>query len=134
MNPQHLLDDVVKHTNNYLANYTNKDGKINTKVGNQLVMATAAPESDCGEYLHQLNSKQTAKGILQMEMPTAMSVLRRTMVHYPRLYSALDTLYIPSLKIDENLIGNLYYAAGLCRICYYLQPEPIPMFGDRKGM
>lgn len=105
-----------------------------------LLMGTAAQESQLGRYLVQLGSGP-ARGIFQMEDATHDDIndendLYDNFLRFRQHIDAkVDALRLPArLPFDDqdapNLIGNLYYAAAMCRVHYYRAPGALPAAGD----
>lgn len=86
-----------------------------------LLLATAAQESLCGEYVTQVGGP--ALGIFQMEPPTYRDVLQRA--HEPRLLAPHHA---------ERMVYDFRYAAQMARLKYWLDPEPLPAADDMGGM
>ena len=95
----------------------------------ELLMLTAAQETQLGKYLVQL--KGPARGIYQVEPPSERAVLGGLKARYPELYKKLMALNLPidgqdGQKTDRDIIHNLAYATALARCYYWLKPGPIP--------
>lgn len=86
-----------------------------------LLLATAAQESLCGEYVHQVNGP--ALGIYQMEPPTYADTCTRNSRRLPDGYHSRD-----------RLVYDLRYATQIARLKYWLDPEPLPYPEDMGGM
>lgn len=95
-----------------------------------LVFETACVESRCGEYIAQYPTGP-AKGIFQMEPATARDIYDNFLQYKPELKGKVEALKSEALTMEENLVGNLYYAAAMCRVHYLRQPKSIP--SDLKG-
>jgi hypothetical protein len=93
----------------------------------KLVLGTACQESHL-QYLHQLG-KGPALSLWQIEPVTAMDTLRRAPT------TALDRLegMVPGVlplqsrgtllgPLIDQLPGNLYFGAAMCRLVYYMKP------------
>jgi hypothetical protein len=97
----------------------------------KLVMGTAAQESGF-KYLHQLG-KGPALSLWQIEPTTAMDTLRRAPAG---VLDRLDTMVPGVLHLQsaglllgpliDQLAGNLYLGAAMCRLVYYMKPFEMP--------
>ena len=66
--------------------------------------------------------------------PTTHDDLHANYLSYRQeLGARLMELRAPALSLDENLATNLMYGAGVCRLCYYRQPEGLPEASDIEG-
>ncbi len=85
-----------------------------------LLLGTAAQESQFGTYLKQLGAGP-ALGVFQMEEPT---------------FNWLKKVYVPKYQIGEfaELEYNLKQAILLCRLRYQIVPEPLPAADDIEGL
>ena len=91
--------------------------KFNSHRARIQLLATAAQESHCGEFVHQVHGP--ALGIYQCEPATHRLVLHWTLEHEPTALVSLTSL-------DERLIYDLNYATRIARLLYYSIPEPLP--------
>ena len=99
-------------------NFTITDEIINLLVG------TACVESNCGEYIKQINGP--ACGIFQIEPNTAKDIQENYIKYKPDLKYLHDKFYLKSLTLEENLMYNLSYSILMCRLFYRRIKEPIP--------
>jgi hypothetical protein len=111
---------------------------LDSKAARQLLFITSLVESDGGYYIYQEPSR-IAKGLTQVEKIRVDDVYSRLKTFdnrplYQGFKKSLDALYISSLNIDQNFMLNLAYAIAFTRIAYYLVPEDLPKFNDRKAM
>ena len=72
-------------------------------------------------------------GIWQAEPKTHDNLYANYLSYRQELGSRLMALRAPALSMNENLATNLMYRAGVCRLCYYRQPEALPEAGDIEG-
>lgn len=116
IDPQQLLDYVIRPVNKSLDLWSIDADKQ--------VLGTACQETQCGRYLHQIGGP--ALGIFQMEAATYYDLLKRFLVapKYSALAARVKALARNSL--EEEMIGNLYYATAICRLKYLSDPDPIP--------
>lgn len=99
-------------------NFTITDEIVNLLVG------TACVESNCGEYIKQINGP--ACGIFQIEPNTAKDIQENYIKYKPDLKYLHDKFYLKSLTLEENLMYNLSYSILMCRLFYKRIKEPIP--------
>ena len=98
----------------------------------QLVMATAMAESKA-HYIQQVG-RGPARGLFQMEPATHDDIWARYLSTKPRLVGDLKDLTMRDMDLLDQLRGNLFYAAAMCRIFYLRFREPLPEIGDWDGM
>ena len=105
--PSHLLQHIIRPVL--------KDLDLWSEPAERLLLGTACQESQCGRYLVQLGGP--ALGIFQMEPAT----------HDDIWVSYLTFRSLPIKRLPaKDMIGNLWYAATMCRIYYLRVKEPIP--------
>jgi len=134
IDPRQLLVHVVRPALNSL-------GLPGGTLAEKLVMGTAAQESRF-QYIHQLG-KGPALSLWQIEPVTAMDALRRAPAE---ALDRLEGMAPGSLPVQgkgtllgpvvEQLHGNLYLGAAMCRLVYYLKPFSISRelaAGDEPG-
>lgn len=103
---------------------------INEDIINMLI-GTACVESNCGEYLYQLNGP--AYGIFQMEPNTAKDIINNFINNKPQLKYCHDMLYLKGLTLEENLCYNIAYQIFMCRVFYLRFKEKIPSTLDEQA-
>ena len=97
-----------------------------------LVLGTAVQESGLGA-LKQLGGGP-AKGFWQIEPFTHDDVTARIVTRYPPLHERLSEIVGLWPSRIEQLSTNLCYGAAICRLKYYLDPEPLPAADDIDGL
>ena len=93
-----------------------------------LLMGTCAQESRMGTFLVQ-KGWGPAKGIFQMEPATEKDIHNNFLFYKSGLREMMDDLYSeygPPIEGTCDLVGNLYYAAAMCRVHYYRVKWPLP--------
>lgn len=123
LDPEQLLRNVVQPALEAL-------GLPGGVLAEKLVMGTAAQESGF-KYLHQL--KGPALSLWQIEPTTAMDTLRRAPAG---VLDCLDAMVPGVLHLQaagsllgpliDQLAGNLYLGAAMCRLVYYMKPFEMP--------
>lgn len=102
--------------------------QLATKAAVQLLLGTAAQESNFGYYLEQVRGP--ARGIFQIEPATAQD-LEQTL---PPDLSAWLRSYRDSKSIPWALKYELDYQIACCRLKYFQVPQPLPAAYDVAGM
>ena len=97
----------------------------------ELVLGTAIVESAL-IYIRQ-HGAGPALGLWQVETDTHDDLYANYLSYRQELGARLMELRSPALSMSENLATNLMYGAAVCRLCYYRQPEALPVAGDIKG-
>ena len=69
-----------------------------------------------------------------MEPVTHDDIWERYLSRKPHLLNDLKGLIMRDMDLHEQLHGNLFYAAAMCRIFYLRFKEPLPDAGDWHGM
>lgn len=98
----------------------------------QLVMATGMTESSM-TFIHQ-KGHGPARGLFQMEPVTHDDIWERFLSQKPMLLNDLKALTMRNMDLHDQLHGNLFYAAAMCRIFYLRFRKPLPEAGDWQGM
>ena len=115
----------AKHLREFIIRPTLKDAGLWSQGAENLLMGTAAVESNMGTYLRQLNAGP-ALGVYQMEPATHDSLWD----HYLRYRRPLRE-YAESISPNkggrhEQLVYDLRYATFMTRIKYLGDRNPIP--------
>jgi len=101
----------------------------------ELVLGTALQESRL-TYLKQLGNGP-ALGVFQMEPNTHQDIWVNYLAYRDDLADKVKSLAAPTAAdypSPNELIGNMWYAAAMCRIHYMRVPDPLPAVGDIPGM
>lgn len=106
---------------------------LHSRAAEQLVLGTALVESR-GEYVKQVGNGP-ALGLWQMEPATHDDIWRNFLHYNHELQSRVSDLATAAVITEGalELVGNLFYGAGLCRVHYRRVKEPLPAaeeFGD----
>lgn len=96
-----------------------------------LVVGTAAVESDCS-YLKQIGAGP-ALGLWQMEPATEADIWANVINPSKALKLAINGMLCVG-NTTSQLIGNLPYAAAMCRLKYHQSTEPLPTEDDADAM
>ena len=126
MNSRQLKDSIIIPVLNSFEGY---DACSESAVN--LLLGTAAVESDMGEYLHQI--KGPALGIYQMEPATVNDIYVHYLHYRPSLMKIIDRYKISMVDMN-NLVGNLYYATAMARVHYLRVAEALPKADDIEGL
>jgi hypothetical protein len=123
INKTHLINYVIKPTLQKMSMYS--------KEAEQLLLVTAAIESVCGTYLHQIRGP--ALGIYQMEPETYHDVWNSVLHFSPKKTRRIKLIYpVDEIPHQYELMGNINYATAIARIYYSRFAEPIPKCGSMK--
>lgn len=104
---------------------------LNSASAVELLLGTAIQESDA-RYLKQIGGGP-ALGLFQMEPATYDDIWENYLMHRPDLAKRVSALTRYPSNPNE-LVGNLWFAAAMCRVHYRRVPEPLPDAGDVEGM
>jgi hypothetical protein len=116
IDPKQLLNEIIRPVI--------KDLALWSANAERLILGTACQESACGKYLVQIRGP--ALGIFQMEPPTHDDIWNNFLRYRPDLAEKINLLAINDTPTAEEMTGNLYYAAAMCRVHYLRDSEPIP--------
>lgn len=98
-----------------------------------LVVGTAVHESRL-DYLKQLG-RGPALGICQMEPATHDDIWQNYLAYHPGLASRVEQLIAPwPVPRSSQLVSNLAYAVGMCRVHYRRVPTALPKADDTVGL
>lgn len=103
-----------------------------SRAAEQLVMGTAMAESKL--FFIQQIGRGPARGFFQMEPATHDDIWENYLRRRLDLLNDLKGLIIRDMDLHDQLHGNLFYAAAMCRIHYLRFREPLPKEGDWPGM
>lgn len=106
----------------------------------ELLMLTAAVESNLGTYLEQVRGP--ALGIFQMEPATVkdiwdtdMSKSNDNFLSYrPKLEKLANQYYNHNWTLDLNMRGNLPYQILMARMKYLRSPKPLPSATNKRAL
>jgi hypothetical protein len=126
MDAQQLHDYIIKPTLQYMGgNYYSKESAF-------LLLCTAAIESNCGEYIKQINGP--ALGIWQMEPATHDDIWQFCDAFLVRDFEYLIERLASESVNDSNLIDLIVcpsYACAMARLKYSMDPNQLPkLTGD----
>lgn len=120
----HLTSEVIDPVLKRLE--TLRPGMYSPKIV-QLLLGTAAQESDLGFFLRQ-HPRGPARGVWQMEEDTVEDLQGRYLMR-PRnldLYVAVEGFSVQGISWYEQLTWNLRLACALARVRYWMVPIPVP--------
>lgn len=95
-----------------------------SRAAEQLVMGTGLTESRF-MFLQQIG-KGPARGFFQMEPATHDDIWKNYLSRKMILLNDLKGLLLRDMDLHDQLRGNLFYAAAMCRIHYMRFREPLP--------
>lgn len=129
INKDQLRQLIIRPTLEYL--------DLWSEAAENLLMGTAAQESQLGTYIHQLG-KGPALGIYQMEPATHHDIYLNYLKFNYKLSMQVGNLIVgipfPGYDDPEEMIGNLYYATAMCRVHYLRVPKPLPGADDLDAL
>ena len=107
-------------------------GNYYSKESAFLLLCTAAIESNCGEYIKQINGP--ALGIWQMEPDTHSDIwVNCDSLHGAGLDDSLIVRFLESVEVNSfndkrvvSLILSPMYACAMARLKYSMDPNPLP--------
>lgn len=108
-----------------------------SKSAENLVLATGLAESRY-RYLDQIERggdkrPGPARGLWQMEAATYRDIWDNFLKHNQPLAARIRPFIMDATEPLEQLHGNLYFAAIMCRVHYFRVPEALPRFDDIEG-
>ena len=121
--PSELRALVIAPVCNYLG--------LGGVVVEELLLATAMQESQCGAHLRQVGGP--ALGVWQMEPRTHDDIWENFLAFRVPLAAKISTFLFTGLPRVEQLVGNLYYSCAMARVQYYRSPRPLPPAGDLEA-
>lgn len=95
----------------------------------ELLMGTAAQESQLGTYIKQLGSGP-ALGVFQMEPATHADIHNNFLAYQTRLVKRVGSFVTYKA---EDMVTDLRHAVVMARLQYYRRPEPLPDATDIDG-
>lgn len=104
---------------------------MDTQAAEVLLLGTAIVESGAS---HLMQVKGPAIGIFQMEPATFKDCFDNYINYRPPLLVKIKTLCLAGAPDPEQMAGNLYLAATMCRIKYLRAPASIPPPNDAEAM
>ena len=118
MRPEILRDHVIAPVLKYM--------DMHSVEAENLLLGTAAQESQMGRYIHQLGAGP-AKGVWQME-PTTESDIWENFITYRDDLDAKMRMMLPPQPVPGTspLLHNLAYSCAMARLQYRRAPEPLP--------
>ena len=131
---------VVRPALQFLAKAAKKP-RLWSPAAENLVVGTGIHESGGLRYLWQRKANgvrlahgQAGRGLFQIQPGTYRDLWRTYLAFRPELFDALNGLSSADQPMDMELIGNMSYAAAVCRLIYWRRPEPLPEADDIEGM
>lgn len=103
-----------------------------TQAAENLLMGTAATESNMGRYIRQYPTGP-ACGIFQIEPATAESIMENYVRYRPEFKAAVDYLSTGE-PLAQQLVTNLSLQVIIARLVYYPKTQPLPDATDLHGL
>jgi len=98
-----------------------------------LAVMTSIPESEGGEYIHQLGGGP-AVGIFEMEPRTHDDIWNNYLEYRQDLAKKVKRWRCDAMAKAGQMAGNNYYAAAMLRVHYLRVPEALPAADDIEGL
>lgn len=131
IDPNHLKAYVIEPVLMAMASY---DPRMADPHAVNLLLGTAAQESELGRWLGQIGTTDGAKGIYQMEDATFEDIRDRYLEQPGKEpLKLLLSQWAPGRPTPEILAGNLYAATFFARVHYWMVPEPLPEFIEEQA-
>jgi len=131
IDPLHLKTYVIEPVLETMASY---DPRMNDPKAVNLLLGTAAQESEMGLWLGQHGMTDGAKGIFQMEDATFYDIKDRYLAQPDKEpLRLLLSQWAPDTSSPEILAGNLYAATFFARVHYWMVPEPLPEYIEEQA-
>lgn len=127
----------VKQFHHYIVTAALQAAGLYSEDAARLVTATALAESGLrwvDQVTKGVERPGPAYGLFQMEALTYHDHWDRFLIYKPDLSARIERMMIPGLKGLDQLHGNHYFAAVMCRVHYLRKPEPLPSGGDLRAM
>ncbi len=99
-----------------------------SEAAENLLLGTAAQESQMGRYLRQIQGP--ALGIYQCEPATHQDIWDNYLIYKGPLLGAVTKLIVLHMPRTEQLAWNLMYATAIARVHYLRIKEPLPAADD----
>jgi len=105
--------------------------ELGGRAAEELLLGTAIQESRL-TYLHQLGAGP-AEGVFQMEPATYRDIWTNYLAYKQDLAKKVNELSLLGPGSIDQICGNMYYAAAMCRVHYLRVPKALPEAGDLEG-
>lgn len=115
----------------YVIQPTLKHLDLDSRSAQELLLGTAIQESRI-HYLHQIGGGP-AQGVFQMEPNTHNDIWTNYLAYKQDLAIKVNELALLGPGDIQQMCGNMYYAAAMCRIHYLRVPKALPDAGDLEG-
>jgi len=109
--------------------------ELDGEAAEALLLGTALAESGLAALVQAGGGP--ALGVYQIEPATHKDIWESYLAFRPSLAGRVRGLAAqrwPGPRMDEELVGNLYYASAIARVHYLRVPEPLPDAGDLAGL
>ena len=114
----------LQQLNDYIVTPTLKELGYYSLSARNLLLGTAAQESQLGTYIHQINGN--ALGIYEMKPKTHKDIWENYLNYNPKLSEQIIKMIIDKTVFAYEMMFNLKYATAMCRIHYLRVPEKLP--------
>ena len=118
---------------NYIIKPSLEDIGLYSQSAENLLLGTACTESNCGEYVHQVNGP--ALGIYQMEPATHYDIWSNFLKYKENIVRNILLLCNFNEAPDsQEMVCNLKYATIMARIHYLRVPKVLPSANDLNAL
>lgn len=121
------LPQFIKHVIRPTLEHLDMGGRA----AEELLVGTALQESRL-TYLHQLGGGP-ARGVFQMEPATHNDIWQHYLSYKPDMVEKIRGLTLAAFPGPQEMEGNMYYAAAMCRVHYRRVPKALPAAGDLEA-
>lgn len=104
-----------------------------SEAAENLLLGTAAQESQMGRYLRQIGGGP-GLGIFQVEPSTHDDIWDNYLIYRGPLLSAVTKLTVLQMPRTQQLVWNLLYATAIARVHYLRIKDPLPDANDVSAL
>lgn len=123
INPQQFREHVIRATLQPMGLWSIE--------AEELLIGTAAHESQLGTYIHQVGGP--ALGVFQMEPDTWSDIYQNFLVYNPACLRKIEAVRRVVGRSAEDMIADLRYACVMARLQYFRVKERLPAADDLAG-
>ncbi len=129
---------LTSQLKDYILNPVLNNLNLHSDSAVNLMLGTAAQETQLGKYVRQMGynieDKGGAFGIYQIELKTCEDTLSYLNNNYPKLFDKVENSIIQMHSLESNLITNLYFQTAIARCLYYSIKVPLPHADNIEGL
>ena len=125
---------INKHQLRTLIREVLKEVDLYSESAEELLMLTAAVESELGSYIEQVGTTKGGKGIFQLEMATCKDIYNNWLRFKDDHFIWRVSMYDGTGDLETNLKGNLPFQIVRARLHYMRVREALPDAHDIEGL